>query len=195
MRPRPADEVIDTARSRQKVCGVSPRACFFLAALLVCFAGGQLRAGADDIITTRTDTVGRLLDGWAKEHSAAGLRLIQYENRDGQHSALDLLRYPGLAVYQPTEEEKKTGRDKAAAYVVRPRPTVGNCSMAANPTAGGSLPRLYFTQNGGLMFLNQQYLTNNLIIYPEHLDHDPGANGVGGWGDLYPTNRDRKSVV
>lgn len=144
--------------------------------------------GDDEIITTRTDAVGKLLNQWAKEKTAAGLKLIQYENRDGLHSALNTAQYPGLKVYQATEEEKKTGRDKGPAFVVRPEPTVGNCSMAAHPTAGGSLPRLYYTQDGGLTFLSQQYLNNNLIIYPEHLDHDPGGNGVGGWGDLYPAN-------
>ena len=144
--------------------------------------------GEDEIITTRQDAVGRMLNAWAKDKSAAGLKLIQYENRDGQHSALNAAQYPGLKIFQPTEEDKKLGREKGAAFLVRPEPTVGNCSMAAPPTAGGSLPRLYYTQNGGLPFLNQQYLSNNLIIYPEHLDHDIGANGVGGWGDLYPAN-------
>jgi hypothetical protein len=144
--------------------------------------------GQDEIITTRQDAVGRMLNAWAKDKSAAGLKLIQYENRDGQHSALNAAQYPGLKIFQPTEEDKKLGREKGAAFLVRPEPTVGNCSMAANPTVGGSLPRLYYTQNGGLGFLNQQYLSNNLIIYPEHLDHDIGGNGVGGWGDLYPAN-------
>ncbi len=147
----------------------------------------QTRA-ADEIITTRTDSVGRLLNSWAKDKSAAGLKLIQYENRDGQHSPLNVAQYPGLKVFQPSEEDRNAGRDKGPAFSVRPEPTVGNCSMAAHPTAGGSLPRLYYTQAGGLTFANQQFLTNNLIVYPEHLDHDIGANGVGGWGDLYPTN-------
>ena len=143
---------------------------------------------ADEVITTRKDAVGRLLNAWAAEKSAAGLKLVQYENRDGGHSQLDSAQYPGLKVFQPSEEEKKTGHDKGVAIMVRPEPTVGNCSMAAHPTAGGSLPRLYYTQDGGLTFLNQQYLSNNLFIYPEHLDHDLGGNGVGGWGDLYPAN-------
>lgn len=161
----------------------------FAAPLLLSVAALAVASGADEIIiTTRQDSVGRLLNAWAKEKSAAGLKLIQYENRDGQHSALNVAQYPGLNVYQPTEEEKKSGHDKAAAYIVRQQPTVGNCSMAAHPTGGGSLPRLYYTQDGGLAFLNQQYLSNNLIIYPEHLDHDPGGNGIGGWGDLYPAN-------
>lgn len=158
------------------------------ASLLLSCTALAVVSGADEIITTRQDAVGRLLNAWAKEKSAAGLKLIQYENRDGQHSPLNVAQYPGLNVYQATEDEKKSGRDKAAAYIVRPQPTVGNCSMAAPPTSGGSLPRLYYTQDGGLAFVNQQYLSNNLIIYPEHLDHDPGGNGVGGYGDLYLTN-------
>lgn len=143
---------------------------------------------ADEVITTRQDAVGRLLNAWAAEKSAAGLALIQYENRDGQHSQLNVAQYPGLRVFQPSEADKKAGHDKGVAFVVRPEPTVGNCSMAAPPLTGGSLPRLYYTQDGGLVFLTQQYLSNNLIIYPEHLDHDIGGNGVGGWGDLYPAN-------
>lgn len=139
-------------------------------------------------LTTRTDAVGRLLNAWAAEKSAAGLKLIRYENRDGGHSPLAPTLYPGLQFYQPTEEEKKAGRDRGVANQIRPEPTVGNCSMAAHPTVGGSLPRLYYTEPGGLLFLNQQYLASNLFVYPEHLDHDPGGNGVGGYGDLFPTN-------
>ena len=40
----------------------------------------------------------------------------------------------------------------------------------------------------GLAFLFTQYARNNLYIYPEHQDHDPGRNGDGGYGDLFPTN-------
>ena len=155
---------------------------------LLCIAVAVNALGEDEIITTREDAVGRMLNAWAKEKSAAGLKLIQYENRDGQHSPLKAWQYPGLKTIEPSEEDKKLGRDKGAAFTVRSDPTVGNCSMAAHPTAGGSLARLYYTQNGGLPFLNQQYLSNNLFIYPEHLDHDIGGNGVGGWGDLYPAN-------
>lgn len=142
---------------------------------------------ADVPVTTRQDAVGRLLNAWAAEQSAAGFHLIQYENRDGGHSMLDTNQYPGLKIYEPTAEEKARG-DKGLAVALRPQPTVANCSMAAPPTAGGSLPRVYYTQSGGMGFLNQQYLSNNLVVYPEHLDHDPGGNGVDGWGDLYPAN-------
>ncbi|MEQ1752380.1 MAG: hypothetical protein ABL974_23365, partial [Prosthecobacter sp.] len=60
--------------------------------------------------------------------------------------------------------------------------------MAAGATQGGSLPRLYQMEPGGTQFQMMQYLANNLMIYPEHQDHDIGANGVGGYGDLFPIN-------
>jgi hypothetical protein len=156
----------------------------FLTTLATCQA---IQAQAP-LITTRTDEVGRLLEAWAGEKSAAGLGLFQYENRDGQHSPLNAGLFPGLKIFPVSDAEKTAGRDKGPASAVRSEPTVGNCSMAAHPTAGGSLPRLYYTQPGGVLFLNQQYLSNNLFVYPEHLDHDIGANGTGGWGDLFPTN-------
>lgn len=143
---------------------------------------------AQEVITTRQDAVGRLLNQWAAEKTAAGLPLITYENRDAGHSLLAAGAYPRLVIYQPAEEEKKAGRDRGPAVAIRPTPTVGNCSMASHPTTGGSLPRIYYTQPGGLLFLNQQYLSNNLFIYPEHQDHDIGGNGEGGWGDLFPAN-------
>jgi hypothetical protein len=41
----------------------------------------------------------------------------------------------------------------------------------------------------GYQFLAAQYLGNQLAIYPEHQDFDPGINGSnGGHSDLYPAN-------
>lgn len=162
--------------------------CQLVVGLLTALVTCQVCSAQAPLITTRTDEVGKLLEAWAKEKSAAGLGLFQYENRDGQHSPLNAGLFPGLKILSVSDAEKTAGRDKGPASTVRSEPTVGNCSMAAPPTAGGSLPRLYYTQPGGMLFLNQQYLSNNLFVYPEHLDHDIGANGVGGWGDLFPTN-------
>lgn len=164
--------------------------CHRFAALLLLTATATIGSvrGQQAGITTRTDAVGRLLNAWGAEKSAAGLSLITYENRDGQHSLLNAAQYPQLKIYQPAEQEKAAGRDKGLASVVRVEPTVGNCSMAAHPTSGGSLPRIYYSDPTGLLFVNQQYLSNNLFVYPEHLDHDLGGNGIGGWGDLYPAN-------
>ena len=153
---------------------------------VIALASGALRA--QEKITTRQDKVGQMLNQWAAEKTAAGLAHIAYENRDGQHSPLEQHLYPQLKFVPPPAEEAAKGQDKGPIGAVRPQPTVGNCSMAAPADQGGSLPRLYFTNPSGLMFLNQQYISNNLFIYPEHQDHDPGGNGVDGWGDLYPAN-------
>ena len=144
--------------------------------------GGTVAAQGVAVVTTRTDEVGKKLNEWFLEGSAAGLAAITYENRDGQHSALNTALYPQLQVFQA--KEKGTG----AATEMRAQPTIGNCSMASAATQAGCLPRLYMMDPGGNQFLARQYLNNNLFVYPEHQDHDPGANGIGGYGDLLPLN-------
>ncbi len=133
----------------------------------------------------RTDAVGVLLNEWLQAGTAAGLAAITYENRDGQHSPLNAGQYPDLQIFQP---DAKSGPPTGPAMSLRMKPTVGNCSMAAPADKGGSLPRMYQMDPSGQKFLMMQYLANNLMIYPEHQDHDIGGNGVGGYGDLFPTN-------
>lgn len=133
-------------------------------------------------VTTRADAVGKLLNEWFEAGTASGLSGITYENRDLRHSLLGANLYPQLKMVITPEG------DHGPARVVRGYPVIGNCSMASPPDQVGSLPRLYMTDPGGSMFLAQQYLSNNLFIYPEHLDHDAGGNGVGGYGDLFPLN-------
>ena len=64
-------------------------------------------------------------------------------------------------------------------------------------TSAAAIHAAYYTQRFGLVFLHDGYTKNNLYIYPEHHDHDPGHNGIfvlpsgareEGYGDLYPTN-------
>lgn len=136
-------------------------------------------------ITMREDVVGRLLNEWYRDGTAAGLASITYENRDGQHSPLNTSLYPQIQVFQ---HGGSSGAATGPASHLRLGPTVGNCSMASSAISGGSLPRLYMMDPGGGKFLMMQYLANNLFVYPEHQDHDIGANGIGGYGDLYPVN-------
>lgn len=143
---------------------------------------------ANEVVTTRTDRVGQLLNQWFAEGTAAGLRGVFYENRDGQHSPLQMTLYPQLQARLPTAEETAAQRDKGPAFVVRQEPTIGNCSMSAPATSGGSLPRFYAMDSKSYPFLMGQYLGNNLFVYPEHQDYDIGFNGIGGYGDLYPVN-------
>ncbi len=139
-------------------------------------------------ITTRSDNIGKLLNQWQTEGTAAGLGALMYENRDGGHSMLDVKVYPQLQLLNPTVEEKASKHDIGPASLVRQFPVFGNCSMAAPADKGGSLPRMYLLAQSGFDFLNNQYLHNNLYFYPEHQDYDSGYNGQPGWGDLYPAN-------
>lgn len=148
----------------------------------------MLIAQTAEPLTTRTDPVGSALNEWFKAQTAAGFDALQYENHDGAHSPLPPSIYPSLRHYQPTASEIKAGRDKGPVVQIRDLPTIGNCSMAAPPTEGGSLPRLYFMDAGASEFLARQYLSNQIFVYPEHLDYDPGANGIDGYGDLFPAN-------
>lgn len=149
----------------------------------------MLCARAQETATSRTDVVGQTLNHWVAEKSAAGFQALRYEDRDGGHSLLPADTYRGLAYLQPTEADKKTGRDKGPAFMVRPEAMIGNCSMAGTADAIGSLSRACLVDKQGQAFLFSQYLHNNLMVYPEHQDYDPGANGVGGgWGDMLPSN-------
>ncbi len=139
-------------------------------------------------ITTRTDEVGQTLNRWDAAGTAAGVRAIFYENRDNGHSVFPAATYPRVPVWQVPEDEKTTGKSTGPAMQVRSQAVFGNCSMAAPADKGGSLPRIYLLNQNGFEFLTNQYLHNNVFFYPEHQDYDPGYNGVGGWGDLYPAN-------
>lgn len=135
----------------------------------------------------------KLLQKWWAEGSAAGNVNDWYDNRDGDHSPFDVRRFPQLqrVVYTPDMIRDKV--HWAAARQVHPFVVLGNSSTSAPPNQGGSNPRQYYSSTNGLAFLAGQYLANNLYVYPEHRDHDPGRNGLGpggeeGFGDLYPTN-------
>jgi len=143
----------------------------------------------ENTITTAPGKVGDLLRQWWQEGTAAGNLGDVYDNRDKGHSDLDMGPYPQLrkVVYSPEEIQK--GRHWSAQVVLRKGVVFGNSSTSAPPTAGGSNPRMYYVQPAGIAFLYRQYTANNLYIYPEHRDHDPGHNGPDeGFGDLYPTN-------
>ena len=177
-----ARTTIDTRIRSGTITGVNRAVTLLLSALL-------LSAGAQEPVTSRTDVIGTTLNQWVADRTLGGFQALNYENRDAGHSLLPADTYRGLAFLQPTEEDKKASRDKGPAFGVRPQPVIGNCSMAGGAEGIGSLARAYLVEEHGHAFLFSQYLHNNLIVYPEHQDHDPGANGMGGgWGDLFPAN-------
>jgi hypothetical protein len=168
---------------------------FRLFAMLVVSAFPALAAEEAQPITTDTSPAGKLLTKWWKEGTAAGHAGDWYDNRDREHSPLNTKLFPQLKKVQYSEEEKKLRRDWALQPRTLPHVTFGNSSTSAPPMAGGSNPRMYYLSSEGLKLLETHYRRNNLYIYPEHRDHDPGRNGVDpdggnaeGWGDLYPTN-------
>ncbi len=190
----PADDLQD----RRPVMLISPRTprfpLFWLPLLLLAALPGQGANDAGDVaspppgVTTLDDAAGKLVNEWFAAGKAAGLEGIYYDNRCRGHSRLDLSKFPGLKEVSYTDEEKKKDLHAGLARVIRPEPTLGNASLSAPPEGGGSLGRMYYTNPQGLAFLNQQYASNQLYVYPEHKDHDPGLNGRPGYGDLFPTN-------
>lgn len=139
-------------------------------------------------ITTDKGAIGKLLQAWYKEGTAAGNTGDFYDNRDGDHSPLRLGPWPQLDQVHYTPADLKSRRNWAAQRVLLPHVTFGNSSTSAQVTRGGSNIRMYYTNPRGMDFLSKQYRGNNLYIYPEHRDHDPGHNGPNGYGDLYPLN-------
>ncbi len=132
--------------------------------------------------------IGNLLRKWYSEGTAAGNTGDYYDNRDGGHSMLRLDPYPQLKKIEYTEEQIKARRNWGMQRRLLPYVVFGNSSTSADPTQGGSIGRSYYATPGGMEFLFSQYARNNLYIYPEHRDHDPGRNGVEGYGDLFPAN-------
>jgi hypothetical protein len=167
-----------------------------LAHLLLLSAPAMLLAQPADVdklkqmpIAAGGGQVGDLLRQWWKAGTASGNAGDFYDNRDGDHSPLNLKPYPQLSLFKYSPDDLTKKRNWAAAREIRPHVTFGNSSTSAPAHLGGSNPRNYYVAQLGLSFLYQQYTKNNLYIYPEHRDHDPGRNGRGdGFGDLYPTN-------
>ncbi len=157
----------------------------------------QEKDNEESEVTTLKGPAADLVRKWWKEKTAAGNKGDQYENRDEGHSPLDLKPFPQLKPYEFTEQEKKSRANWAGARIVRPQVTIGNSSTSAPPALGGSNPRQFYSSPKGLPLLYEQYVGNNLYVYPEHLDHDPGrgsvqgpigGEGFAGFGDLFPTN-------
>jgi hypothetical protein len=132
--------------------------------------------------------MGDLLRKWHAEGTAAGNTGDFYDNRDRDHSPLDLSPYPQLDVVVYTEEQKKQRVDWAAQGFILKQVTFGNSSTSAPVLQGGSNPRHYHDHPRGVEFLYQEYRNNNFYIYPAHHDHHPGHNGKPFYGDVYAAN-------
>ena len=174
------------------------RKIFEVALLGACLAQGaggrqpvqepSLPPAADIRVAPQGSEIGDLLRKWYSKGTAAGNAGDYYDNRDGGHSLLNLEPYPQLQKIEYTETQIKKREHWGMQERILPNVVFGNSSTSASPRQGGSIVRGYYASSRGLGFLFAQYARNNLYIYPEHQDHDPGHNGAGGYGDLFPTN-------
>ncbi len=145
-------------------------------------------AAPDKPLTTLKGELGDLLRAWHAEGTAAGHAGIRYDNRDRGHSELDRRPWPQLGKVAYTDAQKAKRFDWAFCGGLHTGIVFGNSSTSAQARVGGSNARMAYTNPRGLAVLLAQYTRNHLYVYPEHQDHDPGHNGNGGWGDLFPTN-------
>ena len=84
--------------------------------------------------------VGDLLRQWWRDEGAAGNVGDWYDNRDGEHSPLDLRPWPQLQKAHYTPADVKARRHWALTLGARPHVTFGN-SSTSGPTQANGVPR------------------------------------------------------
>src|SRR5438876_1997879 len=92
-------------------------------------------------ITADTSEVGKLLKKWHEEGTAAGNVGDWYDNRDGEHSPLDLRPWPQLRKVKYSADDVKNYRHWAFMPGTREHVTFGNSSTSGPPERNGSNPR------------------------------------------------------
>ena len=154
------------------------------------FFHGDRSPESDLDFTTRQDTVSRLLKKWQKEETAAGHVGVIYDNHDRGHSKFPWQLYPQLTRLEYSENAKHYSLDNGAQRFFQFNGIVfGNSSTALTDRLyWRSQPRFMYCNAHAAATLAMQYFGNHIYIYPEHKDYDPGTNGDGGFGDVYPAN-------
>jgi len=146
-------------------------------------------AGAEVPVIGLRD-VAVLLAKWAREGTIAGHGGDFYDNRDRDHSLIRAKRYPQLAhiQYAPALREKNLDYGVQLQLLFN-RVVLGNSSTAMKGNMWRSNARRAYIQDRAMNVLHLQYTHNNLYVYPEHRDYDPGHNKIGGgYGDVFPAN-------
>ena len=150
---------------------------------------------ADRPFTTLKDPAGELLLQWQKDGTAAGNWGDLYDNRDGDHSDLPRSLFPTLTWIEYATEARAANLHWGLQNdLIHPGIVLGNASVAQT---GGpfwrSMPRMACSSAHGVALLYDQYRGNRLYVYPGHLDHSPGRDGLfagekGGHGDVFFAN-------
>ncbi len=141
-------------------------------------------------IATGFDEASVLLKEWQKEGSAVGHAGVLYDNHDNDHSNLNTKSYPQLARIEYSAAAKRhTIHNGLQTLLHFNGIVIGNSSTAiVNSPFWRSQARLAYTDGRSPTILAAQYFSNHLYFYPEHNDYDPGTNGKGGYGDVFPAN-------
>ncbi|MCP4172954.1 MAG: hypothetical protein GY758_19515, partial [Fuerstiella sp.] len=157
--------------------------------LLTLFRDERTRSDAG-AIATGTDQASTLLRKWYEQDSAAGHLGVLYDNHDKDHSLLDLKLYPQLAKTRYSAAARQHNVHNGLQWLFHfNRIVLGNSSTAmVSGPFWRSQPRLAYCDSQVTAILAAQYFGNHVYFYPEHRDYDPGTNGAGGYGDVYPAN-------
>jgi hypothetical protein len=130
------------------------------------------------------DSSSKLVRGWYKDRTAAGHNGDLYDNLDRNHSKLPGDKFPQLTHVKYSPAAKAANAD----WTIQPqhmfnRPTLGNSSTASvGSPFWRSNPRRFMIDDFKTKLLYNQYVHNQLYVYPEHNDYDEPR------GDVYPAN-------
>lgn len=128
---------------------------------------------------------------WLEAGRAAGNAGTLYDNRDRGHSSIDAASFAGLTPIRYGAEAKWRDLDFGIQLSFFYNAVVlGNASIAmTGAPQWRSMARRAYVDPRAMRVLYAQYRGNQLYVYPEHEDHDPGHNGKpDGYGDVFCAN-------
>ncbi len=124
------------------------------------------------------------VNAWIQEGSAAGYAGLLYDNRDRDHSNLDLKKFPQLAQVEYSPEATKADADWGMRiFQAFDLPTFGNSSTShVGSPFWRSNPRSLMHEDLMMKVAYNHFVNNQLYCYPEHNDFDPQH------GDVFAAN-------
>ena len=150
--------------------------------LLTSFEAPAVTKSAAHIVGTSAPEVA--VNAWINEGTSAGHYGDLYDNRDRDHSNLNLAKFPLLTHVEYSPEASKAGADWGMRIgQAFEMPTFGNSSTAeVNSPFWRSNPRMLMHEDLLMKLAYNQFVNNQMYCYPEHNDYDSQH------GDVYPAN-------